>query len=146
MSQPNVYDQAHVLARAVKASPEYTSYRLAAAGLDSSKSAREMLRDFRRRQFELQSRLLQGEEISEAEQERFGKLSELVSGHPIVTSFMQAEYHLSRLLSDIQKIIADAVEIEFDDEDEVADAEGGDEDAEGHDAGEDEDTGETPKH
>lgn len=116
MSQANVYDSAHRLASSIKASPEYADFRLAAAKLKSERSSMEMLRDFRTRQFELQSRMLQGQDVSDEEQEKLEQLSEIVTSHAIVSAFLQAEYKLSRLLGDIQKIIADAVEVDLDEE------------------------------
>lgn len=113
MSVTNVYDQAHLLARSIKASAEYANFRLAAARLEAEKSSLAILRDFRRRQFELQSRLIRGEEVDAAEQERFARLSDIISSHVVISAFLQAEYVLSRLLGDIQKIIADAVDVEL---------------------------------
>ncbi len=113
MSVTNVYDQAHLLARSIKASPEYADFRLASSRLEGEKSSLAVFRDFRRRQFELQSRLFRGQEVDEAEQERFAKLSDIVSSHPVISAFLQAEFTLSRLLGDIQKIIAEAVNIEL---------------------------------
>ena len=114
MSQVNVYDDAHRLARGIQASPEFISFRLAAARLKAEPSSLEMLRDFRRRQFELQAKALQGEEIPAEEQERFERLSEILASHAVIAAFLQAEYTLSRLLGDIQKIIADAVDVDLD--------------------------------
>ncbi len=118
MSQVNVYDSAHRLAASIKASPEYADFRLAAARLKAERTSLEMLRDFRTRQFELQSRMLQGQEISEDEQAKLDQLSEIVASHAVISAFLQAEYKLSRLLGDIQKIIADAVEVDLDDSEE----------------------------
>lgn len=139
MSQPaNVYDQAHRLAHSLQSSREYADYRLAAARLGAEKGAREMLRDYRRRQFELQSRLMQGQEVSPADQERFAKLSDLVGSHAIITEFLRAEYGLSRLLADIQKIIAGAVEaVDLGDAEDPEDPEDSEEAQQGH-------TGEEP--
>jgi cell fate (sporulation/competence/biofilm development) regulator YlbF (YheA/YmcA/DUF963 family) len=113
VSETNVYDQAHLLASAVKSSREYADFRLAAARLKGEKSALEIMRDYRGRQFELQSRLLQGQEISDEEQDRFAQLSEVIAGHAVITEFLRAEYGLSRLLGDIQKILSDAVEVDL---------------------------------
>ena len=113
MSQVNVYDDAHRLARSIQASPEYVNFRLAAARLKGEKSSLEMLRDFRRRQFELQAKALQGQEISIEEEEQFERLSEILASHTVIAAFLQAEYTLSRLLGDIQKILADAVDVDL---------------------------------
>lgn len=116
----NVYDQAHLLASSLKESPEYAEYLLALTGLKSQKQTLGIFRDFRKRQFQFQSRLLQGEEIPEEERERFRRLSELIADHGPISAFLAAEYRLSRLLGDIQKIIADAVELSLDDGEEEA--------------------------
>ncbi len=118
MSQVNVYDNAHRLASSIKACPEYADFRLAAARLKAEKSSLAMLRDFRTRQFEIQSKLLQGQDVPADEQERLEQLSEIVGSHAIIAAFLQAEYRMSRLLGDIQKIIAGAVEVDLGDDDE----------------------------
>jgi cell fate (sporulation/competence/biofilm development) regulator YlbF (YheA/YmcA/DUF963 family) len=127
MSATNVYDHAHLLARSIKGSPEYADFKLASARLQAEKSSLAVFRDYRRRQFELQSRLLRGEDVDSGEQERFAKLSDIVSSHAVISAFLQAEYSLSRLLGDIQKIISEAIEVEMDwgDDEDEADDEGG---------------------
>jgi len=107
----NVYDQAHALASSLKASSEYADYRLALARLQAEPGTLGIFRDFRKRQFQLQSRLLQGEEIPPEERERFTQLSEIIGQHGPIADFLAAEFRLSRLLGDIQRIISDAVEL-----------------------------------
>lgn len=113
MSQINVYDDAHRLARALQATPEFVAFRLSAARLKGEPASLEMLRDFRRRQFELQAKALQGQDIAPEEEERFERLAEIIASHAVVASFLQAEYALSRLLGDIQKIIGDAIDVDL---------------------------------
>ena len=109
MSDGAVYDQAHALAATLKRSSVYADLRLVAARLKAEKASLDMLRDFRKRQFGLQSRLLQGEEISDEDKQQFEQLSEIVAGHAVISEFLRAEYNVSRLLADVQRILSDAV-------------------------------------
>jgi cell fate (sporulation/competence/biofilm development) regulator YlbF (YheA/YmcA/DUF963 family) len=110
---PNVYDQAHILASSLKTSTEYADYKLALTKLKAETGTARIFRDFRKRQFDLQSRLLQGQDVPVAERERFAQLSEIIAQHGPISAFLGAEFRLSRLLGDIQRIIADAVELEM---------------------------------
>ncbi len=105
----NIYDRAHALAKAIKASQEYKQFVKARAELEKDSSAREMLLDFRKKQWELQKQKMSGIEVAPEQEERFSKMLEVISLNKYVKEYLEAEYRFSVMLSDIQKIIGEAV-------------------------------------
>ncbi len=106
----NIYDYAHGLAKAIKASSQYKQFREACDKLEKDASAREMLQDFRKNQWELEKQKLSGPEVSSQQEEKLKRMLEVISLNLTVKEYMEAEYRLSIMLADIQKIIGEAVE------------------------------------
>lgn len=104
-----VYDRAHELARELSRSSEYNDFRLAKAKLESSATNIEMLRDFRRRQLELEMALLGGQEPDPAAKKALEESYRIISLNPTITAYLEAEQRLARMLADIQKILLDAL-------------------------------------
>ena len=112
----NPYDAAHNLARSIRQAPEYAAFKEAKDQIKSEPSAKKMLLDFRRQQFKLQKQLLAGLEIAPEQQEKLEKLYQVISLNLFIKRYMDAEHRLSILMSDIHKIIAEAVELLYDPE------------------------------
>lgn len=110
----NVYDKAHELARALSASREYRDYKAAKERIEGDETNKRMLRDFKKRQFQLQAAYLSGKQPDQEELDKFRKLSELIQHSPAIGEFLQAEYRLSTLMSDIYKILGEAVDMDLD--------------------------------
>lgn len=109
----NVHDYAHSLARALKESTEYRAFRAAKDRVKDNSAARQMIDDFHKKQIELQSLALQGKEPTREQQEPLQRLYGVIQGHADVREFLAAEQRLGVLLSDIYKIIGDAVDLEL---------------------------------
>lgn len=111
----SVYDKAYELAKALASSQEYQQYlvikdRLQKDGLNSI-----LLEDFRRQQWELQMAEILGHETDEGVEE-LEEIYNLLSGIPIINEFLTAEYRLSKMMDDVQKIVAEAIGIWIPDE------------------------------
>jgi cell fate (sporulation/competence/biofilm development) regulator YlbF (YheA/YmcA/DUF963 family) len=106
----NTYDYAHALAKAMKSSPEYRDYKEAHEQLEKDSSAKEMVSDFRKNQWELQQQKMSGIEVPPEQEERLSKALEIMSLNLIVKKYFEAEYRFSIMLSDIQKIISSPLE------------------------------------
>lgn len=109
----NVYDLSHKLARAIRESEENRRYLTAREKVLNDEKATEMVNDFRRRQMEYHARQLAGEELSEDDRESLRKLREVLELRPEVKEFLDAEVRLVQLITDIQGILADAVEMDL---------------------------------
>ena len=101
----SVYDQAHALAKAIKGSAEFRIYRTAKEKLEQDKSAKEMLSDFRKTQWELQKQKMAGLEIAPEQEKRLSQLMEIIGLNLLVKEYLEAEYRFSVMIADIQKII-----------------------------------------
>lgn len=108
----NVYDSAHQLARVLKQSTEYTEYKNLEKKLKENPSAKEMLDDFRKRQFEVQSAQMMGQKVDEEKVKKLQELQKILMQDPAITEFLHAEYRLTQILADIYKILGDALELD----------------------------------
>lgn len=108
----NVYDKAYELARALKTSPEYINYSRLKEKLEKDRETWQRVVDFRQKQMEVQAKQLQGQQV-ESELTRLQELFNLLTANRDIAEFFQAEYAFSRLMFDIQKIIGEAVGLEF---------------------------------
>jgi cell fate (sporulation/competence/biofilm development) regulator YlbF (YheA/YmcA/DUF963 family) len=107
----NVYDLAHNLARGLNTSPEYKNYQEALSKIKGDKEKENLLADFRKKQMEIQALQLMGKEVPKEKMDELHKAMEILSFHPVIKEYLEAEFRLGRVLSDVQKIIADAVEL-----------------------------------
>lgn len=106
----NVYDYAHALAKAIKQSPEFRDYKKSQEKLENDKSAKEMLTDFRKRQWELQQQKMSGVEVAPEQEKRLAQSMEIINLNQVVKDYLETEYRFSIMLADIQKIIASPFE------------------------------------
>lgn len=111
-----VYDLSHRLAKALKESNEYSSYLEIKKKVVSNSKTKEMLLNFQKEQFKLQSKTMSGQEISEEEKEKFNKLMEIVKLNNDIQKYMDAEYRMSIMLNDLQQILFSDLKIGLDEE------------------------------
>lgn len=107
-----IYDKAHELARAIRFSPEYKEFKEAKKIIEQNSENRKILNDFHAKQMEIQSMQMLGQEISPEKKQEYEKMAELLTFHPTVHSYLQAEYKLGKVMADIQKILAEALELD----------------------------------
>lgn len=105
------YDKAYELARELKESEEYREYQKAKQAIQANQSAMLILRDFREKQIRMEMGLLSGKEPDEKAKEEVQKLSDLVNMHGEVKRFLDAERRLLIVMTDIQKIVTDALNL-----------------------------------
>jgi len=110
----NPHDAAHILSKALRESADFKELKEAQAALKADESARNMLLDFRKEQFEIQKQQLSGIEVASEQEEKLEKLYEVINMNLLVKRFLQAEYRVAVLLRDIQKIIGEATSEVFD--------------------------------
>ncbi|NLJ56964.1 MAG: YlbF family regulator [Firmicutes bacterium] len=106
----NVYDHAHALAKAIKSSPEYKEFMKCQEGLEDDPHAKEMLTNFRKKQWELQKQKISGLEVSPEQEKHLTQIWEIISLNTVVKEYLEKEYHFSIMLADMQKIIGDALQ------------------------------------
>ncbi len=105
------YDKAHELARELKASDEYKEYQKAKQELMNNKDAMAILKDFQKKRLDFEMSLLTGKGPDESKKQEMERLSELVNMHGAVKRFLEAEQRVMIMMTDIQKIITDALNL-----------------------------------
>ncbi|MCR6544464.1 YlbF family regulator [Dehalobacterium formicoaceticum] len=105
----SVNDQAMELARTLQESKEYRQYLAAKEKLQEDEGNATLFQEFRRIQLELQIAEISGED-TEGTLEQLEHIYQKISLNPIVNEFLTAEYRLARLMTDVQKIIGEALE------------------------------------
>jgi cell fate (sporulation/competence/biofilm development) regulator YlbF (YheA/YmcA/DUF963 family) len=108
----NPYDIAHSLAKALKESAEYEEYSKAKEAVDKDESKKTIVDEFRKKQLEMQTIKSFGQDVSDEQMEELHRLFNLVSMDEEAKALMQSEQRLGQLLSDIYKIIGDALKTE----------------------------------
>jgi len=109
----NVYDKAHQLAKALKDSSEYNSFKELQKKLDENPSIKNMMEDFKKQRFEVQSAQMRGQQV---EADKLSKLEELqrhIMEEDIVAEYMEAEYRFTQMVTEIYKIIGESIEVDI---------------------------------
>ncbi len=108
-----VYDKAHELAKALRLSPEYRQFQEAREKVSKNPESQKVLEDFHKKQLEIQAMQMLGKEIPPEKLREYERMSEILNYHPSVREFLQAEYKIAQMLADIQKILTQALDLEF---------------------------------
>lgn len=109
-----VYDKANELARALSESEEYKSYKASKEKVDKNNRSKEMLKDFKKKQFELQAMQLSGQKPDEAKLSQIQSLYQVIILNPDIAEYLNAELKFSQMFSDIYNIIGKAVDLDMD--------------------------------
>lgn len=110
----NVYDQAHILARAIKDSEEYRTYMEKKEIVYSDEKNKGMVEDFRNKVFQIQMDQISGKEVEQEEIEKLGKLEDVLMLNPAINQLFTAELRFSQLVQDVNNIIGEAIDIKED--------------------------------
>ena len=112
----NPYDAAHILAKALKESPEYTEFKNLKDKVQQQDTTKKMLKDFRKKQFTLQAKQMSGQQVSEEDTKKVQELQQVLLQNPLVGPYLHAEYRLSTILNDVYKILGEAVDMDMADD------------------------------
>lgn len=107
----NFYDLAHRLAKNIKKSEEYEAYTKLREKIVSDTKAKEMYLDFQKEQMKLQSKHMSGQEITEEDQKRLTNLRDIINLNADIKKYLDAEFRMSTLLNDVQRIIFADLEV-----------------------------------
>lgn len=108
-----VYDKANELAKALSESSEYKKYKAAQEKVDTNGSAKDMLNDFKKRQFELQAMQLSGQKPDDAKLSQLQSLYQVIILNPDIAEYLGAEYAFNQIFSDVYNIIGKAVDLDL---------------------------------
>ena len=105
----NPYDKVYELVRAIKESDQVKEYLTLKEELYKNEKSKEMIKDFREKQVEVQSLLMQGKEAETEKMEKLQSLYQILASDVKVKEFFDKEVQFDVLLSDIYKIIGEAL-------------------------------------
>ena len=103
------YDKGHELARALKESDEFRALGVARRDLDTDPDARNMVKDFLRKQVELQVDVMSGKPDAKGKEEALKQMAELLALNVRARDYITAYFRFQRIMTDIYKIIGEAV-------------------------------------
>ena len=104
------YDSAHQLAKDLNSSEEYRAFVRVKEKIKADPANTKMLSEFQIKQFEIQQYQLMGQEVTQEKQQELERLYSLISLNPSIKEYLEAEFRFSRMMNDVQKILADAVQ------------------------------------
>lgn len=104
-----VHDRAHELAKALKNSQEYRDYTAAREEIEDDEPSRQLVAQFHQKQFEYQARQMSGSDLGDDEREELIQLRRVLETKPEVREFLRAEVQFVQMMSDVQRILAEAV-------------------------------------
>ena len=110
----NVYDQAHVLAQAIKQSDEFKEYdRLRQLAYEDGTN-KELLDAYKKLQYKTQARLAAGDRVDEDDFKRLQQIASLLQYNKDAGEYLMAEFRFQKMLADLYKILADVAGIDLD--------------------------------
>ncbi|HEY8418092.1 MAG TPA: YlbF family regulator [Limnochordales bacterium] len=113
------------LAAAIKETDIYKAWRKAREDLAEHHAAQVMLRDLRAVEAELVRKAQAGEEITQAEQERYQRSMETVAYNPYVRAVLETDLALAQLLVAVQQAIVQELGLDAEEAGLAAGAPGG---------------------
>ena len=106
----NLYDHANQLEQALRESDEYQAIQNAYAKVKENEESKKLFDEFREIQLELQTKQMQGEEISEVDIARAQKSAQEIEQNETIAELMQAEQAMSQLIQDLNRVIMKPLE------------------------------------
>ena len=103
------YDKGHELARVLKESDEYRMLCQARRELDKEPAAQTMVKDFLRKSMDAQIEVMSGKADAKAKEASLQKMAELLSLNPRSRDYVAAYFRFQQIMTDIYKILGDAV-------------------------------------
>lgn len=106
----SAYDLAHQLAKALRESEEFINFIHAKEKILADEGNRKMVSNFQLKQWEIQQAQAFHQDIAEDKQQELESLYSLLSLNPLTREYLEAEFQISRLVNDVQKIIGEAMQ------------------------------------
>lgn len=106
----NVYDTANKLAYEIKNSEEYNNYKKLKKDLEANISLKEKLDNFEKLRYEVQITAIQGLEKDDKKLTDMQNLYAELIENETMKKYFDAELKFNVLLTDVNKIIAEAVQ------------------------------------
>lgn len=110
----NVYDQAHMLAQAIKESEEFKQYEQYKKMVDEDPQLSSSVKDLMRKQMEMQASQMMGNEFTQEDLQQLQQLSAILMQDPTAAQYMQCYMRFSMMMADVYKIIGETADLGMD--------------------------------
>ena len=107
-----VYDTAKLLANELRSSEEYRSYTAIKARALENKTTRALIEEYNKLQIQAQAAMISGDTENES-LKKLQKIGEVLQFDADASAYLLAEFRLKRMVGEVYKILADAVEIDL---------------------------------
>jgi len=107
-----VYDTANTLAAELRASEEYKEYQKTREAAMSNDTTKALIAEYHKLQMQAQAVVMQGKKDDELFQ-KLQKIGEVLQLDKDASSFLLAEYRMNRMLGDVYKILAEAIDVDL---------------------------------
>jgi len=107
-----VYDKARELAKMLKESAEAEEYRAAQERAFANETTKALIKEYHQLQMQAQASIVSGNK-DDALLERLQKIGEVLQLNKEASAYLIAEYRLNVMLSDVYKILADALDFDL---------------------------------
>lgn len=107
-----VYDTARKLAEELKSSEEYREYSATRERATANETTKTLIAEYHKLQMRAQAVVMQGGKDEELFH-KLQKLGEVLQLDKDASEFLMAEYRMNRMLGDVYKILAEAIDVDL---------------------------------
>ena len=107
----NVYEKARELQIAIRESQEYLDYMSAKLRASENQELVAALNDYQGKQFELQKKIMLGEEVPPDAMQQMQNLFETLGRDPAAGAYLQAQMRFGMMVSEVSKTLADVLQV-----------------------------------
>ncbi|MBC6975356.1 YlbF/YmcA family competence regulator [Bacillus sp. Xin] len=106
----NIHDVAYELQNAIAENTDFQALKASYAEVQGDAASKQLFEQFRTMQLELQQKMMQGQEITEEDNQKAQEVVALIQQDPKIVKLMEAEQRLNVVIGDINKIIMKPLE------------------------------------
>ncbi|EEL51937.1 MULTISPECIES: YlbF/YmcA family competence regulator [Bacillus cereus group] len=106
----NIHDVAYELQKAIAENADFQSLKASYAEVQGDAASKQLFDQFRTMQLELQQKMMQGQEITEEDNQKAQEVVALIQQDQKIVKLMEAEQRLNVVVGDINKIIMKPLE------------------------------------
>lgn len=107
-----VYDTANQLAKELKQSEEYRTFKKLREQVTENDTTKSLLTEYHRLQIKAQAAAVSGSKDDET-LEKLQKIGEVLQLNKEASDYLLAEFRLNRMLGDVYKILAEAIDVDL---------------------------------
>ena len=107
----SVKDTAKRLKQEIKNSDEYQNYLNLRKKVMDKEGSKKMLLDYQNLMRKMQNKRMAGEDLNEEDKEKLQNLQNFIEINSNVKEYLEAEYSISQMINEIQKIVFSDIEV-----------------------------------